>query len=400
MQGFVLIELKNSAHFFMFIITICFSFFIFLITLWHKSQDVKVRLIGYSFFSTLFFIIISAFINDYEMSYMLLILIEPILLLLIALSLILKPDKSKLKHYSYIIFIIPIVTVMVSYKYPLASNCFLNSSILNYISVAAVGLILYKLIKEKAEERYISLWAVTLLSSILLNSYFSSSKSSLWTVAFLKLGAYAFLLFYFYLMLMKRQFDKIKDTDKILSDINWSIEKEVKKRVIEIENANKRLLDISKIDHLSQVMNKKAIIDSMEMLIYKNSESIFSIMIFDIDDFKNINDTMGHIVGDKCIKHLATIGKGSIREFDLIGRYGGDEFIIVLPDVEISHAYMIAERFRKRVGATGSPHFTISIGLAAYPQDGTNVKSLIKAADKQLYRAKELGKNTTTYRIL
>ena len=400
MQDFVLIELKNSAYFFIFIITICFSFFIFLITLWHKSQNVKVRLIGYSFFSTLFFIIISVFINDSHISHMFLRLIEPVLLLLIALSLILKPDRRRLRHYSYIMFIIPIIIAIIGYKYPSASNYFLNYSILNYISIAAVGLILYKSIKEKAEEKYISLWAVTLLSSNLLNYYFLGSKNFSWTIAFLKLGAYIFMLFYFYLVLMKRQFDKIKDTDKILSDMNWSIEKEVRKRVIEIENANKRLLDISKMDHLSQVMNNRAIIDSMEMQIYKNPESIFSIAIFDIDDFKNINDTMGHIVGDKCIKHLAAIGKGSIREFDLIGRYGGDEFIIFLPDVEISHAYMIAERFRKRVEATDSPHFTISIGLSAYPQDGTNVKSLIKAADEQLYKSKEKGKNFTSYQVL
>lgn len=399
MQNLVLIELKNSAYFLMFIITICFSFFIFLITLWHKSQDVKLRLMGYSFFSPLFFIIVSVFVNDSDLSYMLLNSIEPVLLLLIMLSLILKPDKNKLKHYSYIIFIIPIFIVTIGYKFSSIIDYLIHSSLLNYISIAAVGLILYKLIKEKTDEKYISLWAVTLLSSILLNSYFPISKNSLWTVAFLKLGAYTSLLFYFYLVLIKRQFDRIKDTDKILSDMNWSIEKEVRKRVIEIENANKKLLDISKMDHLSQVMNKKAIIDSMEMQIFKNPESIFSIMIFDIDDFKNINDTMGHIVGDKCIKHLATIGKGSIREFDLIGRYGGDEFIIVLPDVEIGHAYMIAERFRKRVEATDSPHFTISIGLSTYPQDGTNAKSLIKAADKQLYKAKELGKNTSTYQV-
>jgi diguanylate cyclase (GGDEF)-like protein len=126
----------------------------------------------------------------------------------------------------------------------------------------------------------------------------------------------------------------------------------------------------------------------------------FSILMFDIDNFKGINDTYGHIAGDMCIKRLALIAKSSIRDEDSIGRYGGDEFVVVLPSLTISQARLVAERFRKKVDETESPHFSVSIGIASYPQDASNVKELIAAADEGLYKSKRKGRNTVSHRDL
>ena len=123
----------------------------------------------------------------------------------------------------------------------------------------------------------------------------------------------------------------------------------------------------------------------------------FSLLMFDIDKFKNINDTYGHITGDKCIKRLSLISKTALRDKDSLGRYGGDEFIIVIPEANLAKAKAIAERLRKKVDDTEGPHFTISIGISTFPDDGRKSKELIDSADKGLYVSKEKGRNTVSH---
>jgi diguanylate cyclase (GGDEF)-like protein len=101
-----------------------------------------------------------------------------------------------------------------------------------------------------------------------------------------------------------------------------------------------------------------------------------------------------------CLKTLALIASSNIREVDHLGRYGGDEFIIVLPTLEAKEAKFVAERFRKKINETSNPRFTVSIGIATYPNDGQTVKDLISAADKGLYKAKSRGKNTICHATL
>lgn len=186
-----------------------------------------------------------------------------------------------------------------------------------------------------------------------------------------------------------------KNADKIKKNFQDELRKEVNKHTFSIEMSKEKIKTKSKIDDLTKAYMKKAILDEMEKLI---SQKVgFCMLIFDIDKFKTLNDTLGHIVGDKCLKQLVQIANTSIREQDIIGRYGGDEFFIVLPEADLTTARVIGERLRYNIEKNSDPRYTISIGIASYPHDATTVIDLIEHADRGLYQSKERGRNKVSH---
>ncbi len=210
--------------------------------------------------------------------------------------------------------------------------------------------------------------------------------------------------FYFHMtrllfsMIHQEIMKEVKDARRIRKDFNDELRKEVKKQVFYMERNQEKMAKISQTDSLTDVLNRKGIMDQIERLVDDRSHNQFSIFIFDIDKFKNINDLMGHPVGDKCLKTLSQIARANLRPGDSLGRYGGDEFMILLPGTDTDTAFQIAERFRQQIQETEDPHFTISIGIATYPQDGRNNRELLEHADAGLYIAKETGRNRVSRR--
>jgi diguanylate cyclase (GGDEF)-like protein len=256
---------------------------------------------------------------------------------------------------------------------------------------------LFNLRKEKGKTSYL-FWGVLFLTSSMLIEFLSLSNTFTYLSLLLKLSAYLIFFVYFYNGIYGKIMEQVIEADKKLNTYNKSLNLEIKKRVFEIEKSNQKLVSISKTDPLTKALNKKAIMDAMEELVLSKPNSIFSIIMFDIDNFKTVNDVMGHIIGDKCIQKVASIGSSCIRDMDSLGRYGGDEFIVLLPGSTSIQAKVIAERFRKRVEETEQPHFTVSIGISTFPADGTNVKDLIGAADEGLYISKKKGKNIVSHK--
>lgn len=129
------------------------------------------------------------------------------------------------------------------------------------------------------------------------------------------------------------------------------------------------------------------------------SGSTLSYILLDVDRFKNINDTYGHIVGDAVLKGIAGILSQSLRSIDMCARFGGEEFCLMLPETTKEQAFVVAERIRLRVEEAKIMAYnenltcTISIGVASYPDDAGQINALIDKADKALYRAKAQGRN-------
>ncbi|MBF0541721.1 MAG: GGDEF domain-containing protein [Nitrospirae bacterium] len=161
-----------------------------------------------------------------------------------------------------------------------------------------------------------------------------------------------------------------------------------------------RLKDEATIDPLTGVYNRRALFKYIEHDLANavRHESTMSIIMFDIDHFKKVNDTYGHHAGDVVLKKLSDVVKHSFRKSDYIARYGGEEFVIVLPDTKISSAIEMAEKLRVRIEELQIDtcneiiSVTSSFGIASSKED-SDVSKMMKEADKMLYFAKENGRN-------
>ncbi len=156
------------------------------------------------------------------------------------------------------------------------------------------------------------------------------------------------------------------------------------------------------LDYLTGLDNRRSFMEKSQVELSRTQryDTALSVLMVDIDTFKNINDTYGHQVGDSVLKILAMRFQAVLRNVDIVGRLGGEEFGIVLPETDIKEAVEVAERLRVVISETvvalpaGLPiHFTISVGVAALTERNANIDMLLHEADKALYRAKQLGRN-------
>ena len=161
---------------------------------------------------------------------------------------------------------------------------------------------------------------------------------------------------------------------------------------------NRLLLKISSIDSLCGLLNRRHWEDAVSAALARHCCDNAVMLLIDIDGFKSVNDRYGHTAGDEVIRQVGAIIRGSLREGDLAGRYGGDEFSVVLCGAGLPAATTVAERIRAGVACSlfesvPGLRCTVSIGLACAPSDGCAVRDWVKEADAALYRAKLAGRN-------
>ena len=209
---------------------------------------------------------------------------------------------------------------------------------------------------------------------------------------------------YFKTNIQNKEYTKFKEDDKSY----WAIKSGNKYIIDTFDGVDKLVKDLEEeaiYDPLTKCFNKKEI----EILIEKFlKESLrynkpLSILMLDIDFFKKVNDTYGHLAGDFVLKEVADIIKSTIRNSDACGRFGGEEFIIVLPNTKLNGAMKLAERIRENIQnhkfifQNQEIPITISIGITSASKNDS-LFSLIERADEALYEAKSKGRNRVEYR--
>jgi len=168
-----------------------------------------------------------------------------------------------------------------------------------------------------------------------------------------------------------------------------------------LRRAMARAIEQARTDPLTSLFNRAQLFVTLEQEVSRTrrSERGFCVLMIDLDGLKMINDTTGHLRGDEVLRSIGSVIRSSIRTVDSAYRYGGDEFVVLLPETDIVGAFVVAEKIRagaEEVGMSMSgpePVTSVSIGLVSHPEDGLSAEELLTAADRAMYQAKRLGKN-------
>ncbi len=182
-----------------------------------------------------------------------------------------------------------------------------------------------------------------------------------------------------------------------LQELNLALEEKISKRTQELENAYIKMKYIANTDSLTQIKNRYSFLNAFndELKRHKSEQKEFSLLMFDIDHFKRINDTYGHNIGDIVLMEITEVVKGCLRTEDIFGRVGGEEFMIILPQTSLQEAQEIAQRVRKAVDENSFSvveHATVSLGVVTSLGDEEG-SEMFKRVDVALYEAKTQGRN-------
>ena len=195
---------------------------------------------------------------------------------------------------------------------------------------------------------------------------------------------------------LQTQLDQLTKAEQELAQANQRLETEVKKRTAQLEK-------MATTDELTGLLNRREIMRILELEIARcmRQGTAMSIMMLDLDNFKAINDSFGHQMGDLTLKHAAYNFSQSLRRTDFLGRIGGEEFLIILPDTDLTNATELAERVRllqqasanhSAKGKAGAPVCTVSIGVSQCLATD-DIERFIQRTDEALYQAKAQGRN-------
>jgi diguanylate cyclase (GGDEF)-like protein len=196
-----------------------------------------------------------------------------------------------------------------------------------------------------------------------------------------------------------------ESVDRLSSDDRIVLGAVASELVVAVENS--RLYRLTKrlaiTDELTDLFNYRYLQQRLddELGRAERYNKRLSLIMLDLDDFKRVNDTEGHLVGDDVLSELGQVLKTTVREVDVVARYGGEEFTIILPETDASGAFIVAEKIRESISmhrfadSTGARtiHLTASIGLASFPVHAQDKETLLRAADDAVYHAKATGKD-------
>lgn len=190
------------------------------------------------------------------------------------------------------------------------------------------------------------------------------------------------------------------DLDELIARVEAALR--IKGEHDHLREVNQRLAELSMTDPLTSLYNRRYLMERFHEEIERARRYKYPIacLMVDIDDFKSINDTFGHLEGDQVLQKIAQIMKNANRVVDILARYGGEEFLLILPQTDLGGAETVGERIRKTIADASlvlndsNRKITVSIGASAFSTGKVAAKEeLLKLADESLYEAKKLGKN-------
>jgi diguanylate cyclase (GGDEF)-like protein len=170
----------------------------------------------------------------------------------------------------------------------------------------------------------------------------------------------------------------------------------------DLKRSNELLLELSNTDHLTGLFNRRFLMEALDKEVQRarRKDGQVALLLLDIDHFKRVNDTHGHLQGDVVLQKVALHIQKELRSYDIAARYGGEEFVAVLPDTSLKEAFNVADRIRLSVqemrfaGSLANERVTVSLGVALFPSPCfDDIDGLLRSADEALYQAKERGRN-------
>ena len=196
--------------------------------------------------------------------------------------------------------------------------------------------------------------------------------------------------------------ERVAEKTKALQELNKSLELKIKQRTQQIEHSKRLLQDVAYRDNLTGVFNRHYLHEK-SLCFFKQANKFnqpISLLLIDIDYFKKVNDVHGHLVGDKVLTHFVNNIRQTLRVDDLLVRYGGEEFILLLPNEDLQQSLIVAEKLRKHIElhpyqldeGMNLIKITVSIGVGEY-ETGDSLEQFIGKADSALYTAKNKGRN-------
>jgi diguanylate cyclase (GGDEF)-like protein len=225
----------------------------------------------------------------------------------------------------------------------------------------------------------------------------------MWWLAHAIFAAGFFLLSYGVVQAFRttRSFATIYSQEELMARLGEAMER-TENALQELKRTNLKLEHLAATDSLTGAANRRQFIEMVDAEIEraKRGGAPFSLLALDLDHFKAINDSYGHQVGDEILRGFVQKSLDAIRPYDGIARVGGEEFMVLLPQVVLAVGQSVAERIREAIAnaAFGGPSgknisLTVSIGVSQFGHDGDTIDEILRAADERLYRAKHLGRN-------
>jgi diguanylate cyclase (GGDEF)-like protein len=202
----------------------------------------------------------------------------------------------------------------------------------------------------------------------------------------------------------RRLVNDLSAKNQALLEMNRELEAKITERTRELAEANARLGELAVTDGLTRLYNHRHFHERLALEVERSGRNglPLSLLMIDVDHFKQYNDQHGHPAGDELLSQLARLMKDGRRANDFVARYGGEEFAIVLVDTHKPIAAQVGERLRDRIASYSFPYrdtqpggvVSVSIGVAAFPDDAVDAERLVSAADAALYDAKRAGRNS------